>query len=326
MEMGEVIAVSGMQKEIDESCPFCEDVKGASENETEHIADDDKNKVQQVQANNGGTLGDNLNEGSNGKSGTWQGAPYEPTTAQKSPANDSRRRNGQSVVQDWQMVRVPGATNIAPGSYPFTVAAHHLIPGNASLYQAKNRLQNYLLQGKAVKAGGKSWTIKYHIGYNVNGAHNGVWSPGNYAIRAHASPTGKSWGKMINQDWQLNYVAACVKATGRQFHDAHTQYNTAVLKLMNKIAEKLEFHQAHCKKCEAKSGGKIPPPYLIKQRLYNLSNYFKQNLCASPSSWRRPWFTSDRWRDVVFKNNAETPCSEFMDAYNQASIEEVQEK
>lgn len=326
MEMGEKIATSVLQEEIDENCPFCEDVKGATEKEDEHIADDDKNSVQLVQANNGGTLGDNLNAGSNGKAGTWQGAPYEPTTAQKAPANDSRRKNGEKVGKDWQQVRVPGTSTIKTDLYPFTVAAHHLIPGNAALYQAKNRLKNYMLQGQAVKAGGKSWKIKYHIGYNVNGAHNGVWSPGNYAIRAQASPTGKSWGKMSDEDWQLHYVAACVKATGRQFHDAHTQYNAAVLKLLNKISEKLEFHQVHCKKCEAKSGGQIPPPYLIKQRLYNLAQYFKQNVTSSPSSWRRPWFTSDRWRDVVFKNSAETPCKEFMDAYNQASVEETRGK
>jgi hypothetical protein len=65
-------------------------------------------------------------------------------------------------------------------------------------------------------------------------------SPGNYAIRASASPAGKSWGNMGHAGWQLHYVAACVKATGRQFHDTHEEYSDSVLKLLNKVAEKLE--------------------------------------------------------------------------------------
>lgn len=325
MQAGEKIAVAGLLEEMDEKCPFNEDVKGASEDEGEHIEDDDFDDVQEVQANNGGTLGDNLNGGLNGKAGTWQGAPYEPTTAQKDPANDSRRKNGEKQAKVWQKVRVPGTPTIKTGLYPFTVAAHHLIPGNAALYTDYNDLQKYMIKDKAFKAGGKSWKIKHHIGYNVNGAHNGVWLAGNYAIRSGASPTGVTWSAMGNEDWQLNYVAACVKATGGQFHDTHEDYSESVLKLLNKIAEKLAFHQANCKLCQESGVSEIPPPYIIKQRLYNLSTYFKQQLTSSPNAWRRPWFSSGRWRDVVFKNNAETPCQAFLDAYSQACVEETKE-
>lgn len=326
MEMGEKIAVSGLQEEIDADCPFCEDVKGATEKEDEHIANDDRDSVQDVQANNGGVLGSNLNEALNGKAGTWQGAPYEPPSQKKSPANDSRRKDGKKLAKEWIRVRVPGTREIKTGDYPFTVAAHHLIPGNASLYAGKNKLQNYLIQGKTVTADGQSWKIKYHIGYNVNGAHNGEWTPGNYAIRASASPVGKSWSAMGNADWQLHYVAACVKATGRQFHDTHEEYSDAVLKLLNKIVAKLRFHQARCTRCQAKGGHEIPPPYLIKERLYRLSAYFRQQLNGNPAQWRRPWFTSNRWRKVIFPNDAEAPCSAFMDAYNQASVIKVEDK
>ncbi len=326
MQTGEGIAVDLLQEEMTANCPFCEDVQGAADNEGEHVEDDDLDDVQEVQANNGGTLGGNLNEGLNGKRGTWQGAPYEPSTAQKAPANDSRRKNGEKLAKDWQKVRVPGSATIKTELYPFTVAAHHLIPGNAALYTDDDRLQNYMLKGKTVSAEGKSWTIKYHIGYNVNGAHNGVWLAGNYAIRASTSPTRQSWGDMGNEDWQLNYVAACVKATGGQFHDAHGKYSEAVQKLLNKIAEKLAFHQANCLICKEKGGTQIPPPYLIKKRLYNLSTYFRQQLTSSPEEWRRPWFTSDRWRDVVFGNDATAPCDAFIGAFDQAIKEEINEK
>ena len=325
MEIAEKIAVGGLSEKLEIKCPFEDDIKGVSEKDNESIADDDSDDVQEAQSNNGGTLGRNLNNGSNGKEGTWEGAPYEPPAGQESLANDSKRKNGQKGAKVWQKVQVPGTAAITDRAFPFTVAAHHLIPGNASLYNDENNLKKYMIQGETVKADGKTWEIKYHIGYNVNGAHNGVWLPGNYAIRAKASPTGVTWGKMGNEDWQLNYVAACVKVTGGQFHDGHCDYNEAVQKLMNKIALKLQIHQAHCKLCEKKQGKKIPPPYLIKQRLYNLSGYFRQQLTKHPQGWRRPWFTSDRWREVVFKNNAEKACKEFMEAYGKAKIEVIKE-
>lgn len=316
MEMGENIAVAGLQDEL-VKCPFNDDVKGVDSKEDENIDKDDRDSVQGIQANNGGTLGKNLTSGSNGTESTWKGAPFEPPEAEKAPPKDSKRRDGRDYAKPWAKARVPGTKSIPEGNFPFTVAAHHLIPGNASLYTDDNKLQNYLVKGKTVQSNdGKKWKIKYHIGYNVNGAHNGVWLAGNYAIRGGESPTGVSWGKMGNEDWQLNYVAACAKVTKGQFHDAHTEYSKSVLKLLNKIAKKLNYHQCGCKLCESKT--EVPPPYLIKQRLYNLSRYFRFNLTLSPSRWRRPWFASDRWRDVVFKNNAKMPCKAFVEAFDQA--------
>jgi len=56
-----------------------------------------------------------------------------------------------------------------------TVAAHHLIPGNAALKESELFLsEEYLWKdGKA----------KGNIGYNINAKNNGVWSPGNYGVR-----------------------------------------------------------------------------------------------------------------------------------------------
>ncbi|MBI3560521.1 MAG: hypothetical protein HY080_02225 [Gammaproteobacteria bacterium] len=107
---------------------------------------------------------------------------------------------------------------------------------------------------------------------------------------------------------------------------ANEEYSDAVLKLLNKIAEKLEFHQARCSRCKEKNGREIPPPYLIKERLYRLSAYFKRQLTGNPAQWRRPWFTSDRWRDVIFPNDAEGPCQAFIDAYNRASLVKTEDQ
>lgn len=316
--MALAIAVGGLQKELEEECPFKDDRKGASEEaEQEELADDYKKGVQKAQANNGGTLGKNLSAASNGTDGTWRNAPFEPSAHQPYPPKDSKRRDGIKHPSPWAKVLVPGTETITASSFPYTVAAHHLIPGNASLYNGENDLQDYMIKGKTVKANGKSFTIKYHIGYNVNGAHNGVWLPGNYAIRKAASPTGVTWGKMGNEDWQLNYVAACAKVAKGQFHDAHTEYNDSVRDLLNAIAVELKHHQCHCKLCQDELGSEVPPPYLIKGRLYHLSRYLKANLTLTPSRWRRPWFASDRWRDVVFKGSVK-PCDDFVDAFKQA--------
>ncbi len=75
---------------------------------------------------------------------------------------------------------------------------------------------------------------------------------------------------------------------------------------------------SNCKICQEKNGPEISPPYLIKTRLYRLSSYFKANLTLSPSRWRRPWFTLDRWRDVVFKNKQVKPSEECMSAFSRA--------
>jgi hypothetical protein len=318
MQMGEKIAVAGLLEELEkEKCPFTVDVKGADATEDENIVKDDRDSIQGVQANNGGTLGKNLTDGSNGTDNTWKGAPHEPSAQDKTPPKDSKRKDGNEYAQPWAKVLVAGTKTIDEGTYPYTVAAHHLIPGNASLYNSANDLQQYMIKGKTIESkDGKKWKIKYHIGYNVNGAHNGVWLPGNYAIRVGASPTGVSWGKMGNDDWQLNYVAACAKVAKGQFHDAHTDYSDSVRDLLNKIAEKLNYHQCNCELC--KSVTEVSPPYLIKQRLYNLSHYFRFNLTMAPGKWRRPWFASDRWRDVVFENSAVKPCMKFVEAYSRA--------
>lgn len=319
MQMGEAIAIGGLDDEL-AKCPFKDDAPGISAFEDEEIANDDKNAVQSMQANNGGVLGENLKNGLGGTDNTWKTAPFEPEDAEKLPANDSKRKNGVKTPIDWVKVRVMGTATIAEGDYPYTVAAHHLIPGNASLYNDDNKLKDYMIKGKSVSANGKSWKIKYHIGYNVNGAHNGVWLPGNYAIRPGSSPTGVTWGAMGHEDWQLHYVAACAKVAEGQFHDAHTNYNDSVLMLLNKIAVKLEAHQCGCKECENKKD--VHPPYQIKPRLYSLSSYFRSNLKASPQLWRTPWFASDRWESVIFKGTNH-PCTEFLTAAKQAGPVEV---
>lgn len=303
MDIGEAIAVGGFASKVEADCPFAEQSMGAANQQKEGTAKDDK----EPEENDGGVLGRNLASGSPGKEGTVEG-PYPPPTSYTEERWDTRRKGVK--------VKVPGTRTIAEGTYGFTVAAHHLIPGEASL--APSALMRYMTKGSSVqviaRGGKKTKTIKNHIGYNVNGAHNGVWLPGNYYIRSSTSPAeGKSWSDLGHDPWCLHYVAAVTKVTGGQFHDAHTQYSAAVEKLLNKIAAVLVQHE--CDRCKP---AEINPPFCIKARLYALSEYLRSQLKAQPFAWKRPWFSSDRWRDNAF--NRGRPSRKFLEAGAGASL------
>lgn len=300
-----MIAIGGLDVELSVRCPFKEDALGVDSVESEGISKDDSEAATGEQENDGGVLGRNLASGSPGKDGTV-GGPFPPASSQAVAREDTRRTGIKA--------RVPGTSSIPEGEYGLTVAAHHLIPGDASL--APSKLKQYMTKGESVEvntgSGTSNKTIRKHIGYNVNGAHNGVWLPGNYYIRASTSPVpGTTWSELGENPWCLNYVAAVTKATGGQFHDAHTQYSAAVEELLNKIALRLSRHE--CDDCKT---GEINPPFQIKGRLYSLSAFFRSQVRRHPSGWKRPWFTSDRWRDGAFSGGKPSPS--FEAAYDAA--------
>jgi hypothetical protein len=308
METGESVAFGGLADELKAECPFSDESPGVTKTQKEHIKKDDQDSVQKQQHNNGGVLGRNLLKPSNGMASTV-GGPHPPPDPQMQVRNDTRRMGVK--------VEVPGTATIAKKVYGFTVAAHHLIPGEAAL--APSDLMPFMTQGESVKVKvprkpEKTKTIRKHIGYNVNGAHNGVWLPGNYYIRGKNSPVaGKSWGDLGDDPWCLNYVAAASKAASGQFHDAHTKYSSAVKDLLNAIAKILSQHE--CAKCVSSD---VNPPFKIKTRLYNLSGFLKTQVTAPPAAWKRPWFTSDRWRDAAFEGGK--PSKKFERASEQARI------
>lgn len=307
-QLGEAIAIGLIAPENEITCPYAQAAEGVDQTEREHIAQDDKTTVLREQANDGGTLGRNLISGSPGASGTV-GGPFEPPKQDGALRVDTRRAGVH--------VRVPGTDEIETGVYGFVVAAHHLIPGEASL--APSELHKMMVKDGSVQVvvpGGatKQKKVRKHIGYNVNGAHNGVWLPGNYHIRARSSPIqGKGWSDLGNNPWCRNYVAAVAKAAGGQMHDAHTKYSAAVEECLNKIAAILVEHE--CKDCE---GDEINPPFRIKSRLYTMSGFLRGQLTAGPMAWKRPWFTSDRWSNDAFQGDKPSPA--FIKAYTEAAL------
>jgi hypothetical protein len=156
------------------------------------------------------------------------------------------------------------------------VAAHHLIPGNASL--ANSDIMDYLwTDGEA--AG--------NIGYNVNSRPNGVWLPGNYAIRP--------WGTR-GADAAMNpveYVVASVDSWRCQFHDAHEDYNDWVRGDLNKVAAKLEVGEdLWCPEADKNEDSKDRALVGIVSRLHSISARLKRMLVFPTTGWRSNIFTS----------------------------------
>jgi hypothetical protein len=82
---------------------------------------------------------------------------------------------------------------------PLTCAAHHLIPAQASL--KPSALVAYLYEGTAQFKRGKriisvgGGKLIKNVGYDINGAQNGVWLPGPYALNAVSVSAPKPKGK-----------------------------------------------------------------------------------------------------------------------------------
>jgi hypothetical protein len=170
---------------------------------------------------------------------------------------------------------------------PVSAAAHHLIPGNAAF--AKSQLfksKKYLwMDGNA----------KGNIGYNINGQPNGVWLPGNYAVRPWSS---------LNPVFQNRYAFKAIEAWGRQFHDAHEAYSRFVLQALEEIFEKLDAGGTlwcpKAKKEEDKEPSERPPMYALVMRLNTVSQRMKRMLVVPTTSWKANVYTSTR--SLTFMN------------------------
>jgi hypothetical protein len=275
VEFGEVLGE-------DVSCPF----------------DHDSSKPEEINnklVGNGGTLGDNMTAGSST-------VLYVPMRKPQSPVPNPDLDVGDTPI------------DIGEWLYPVSCAAHHLIPAQASLKKATKLL-------KFMKKGGrkpnKFWS---DIGYDVNGIENGVWLPGNYAVggngtgdwvgapsafdgdselasvRKRAARRSSASSKLDgvrheidpkNRKWL--YVDQATRLFNAQFHDAHVDYNKFVLRVLNKIGEKMQdarkksIDNLACPKCKKRQDKiaeyGVPPPYSLNERLNGVSgrlrNYLK---------------------------------------------------
>lgn len=298
MELGETVAMALLDG-FAVNCPFNEEGPDVASEEGEAPAKDDLEAADAIQESSGGTLGENLGKGSPagwGKGDTINPI-YPPSNMDAKPRNDSTTDASLRV-------------KVGSKDYGYVVAAHHLIPGDASL-SPSGLYKSYMKKGgKVTTDSGKSYTMKTHIGYNVNGNHNGVWLPGNYAIRVSKpqfNSTGKTWRVLTVTDekWCYAYMTACVEKAGGQFHDSHGRfYSPAVLDILDKIETKLRKHQDACKECESKTD--VYPPYSLKTRLYLLSSYLRMQVRIR-QVWKCPWITSDKFKEDLQKHGRVEP-------------------
>jgi hypothetical protein len=325
--LAEPICTPHVEQDLAANCPFQLVKESGPAKKDENIAFDDSLAAQAEQENDGGTLGQNLSADANQD---LDGGPY--------PAKDFRfKQKPRDTKRGGVRVRIEGFKDAEEGDFPYTVAAHHLIPGNASLYADGEQLQEAMRKDGTVKTQkGRTCTITADIGYDVNGSHNGVWLPGNYAIhtakaakiedgeivraaRPETSPVkGKSWSALKKaglEHWQFLYVAAVSKAGKAQFHDTHENpYSESVRQNLKNLLIALMNHlDSGCTKC---TKSELPPPFRIKHRLYGLSQTLRTQTQGHPVGWKLPWFTSERWSEICFPAGKIT--EDFRNAYDEA--------
>jgi hypothetical protein len=177
MEIGELVTVPIPSVDATEECPFSHEKPNPQE----------KNELGGI----GSTLGDNMAAG-RGIHKTKPPSGGDFTVGDKEC--DPRDRTGAEKITHIY-IKVNDETVALQGSplpYPLTCAAHHLIPAQESLKGHKilkfmckdGEDQDFRSAGgkdPAPVAGSVVWG---NVAYNVNGCHNGVWLPGNYAVGA----------------------------------------------------------------------------------------------------------------------------------------------
>ncbi len=170
------------------------------------------------------------------------------------------------------------------GAHAVGIAAHHLIPGNAALARSRLYCQNYL---------GKPGTAVTHIGYDINRAENGMWTPGNYAIRP--------WGPQ-GVAFHEAYAEAAIATVQAQFHDAHPQYSERVLAALELIADKVDHQQQICPLAAHQDPASRVLITLVA-RLDGVSQRCRRLLTFPTSSWKKTMFLSRFSLAFMNKNN-----------------------
>lgn len=254
MELGEASEIAIASENHDEDCYFCK----ASEITTTEVNDLTDNPDEDA-AEMEDSLGEYRFKNDAGKLGTALGG--KPSA---------------------KPVALRGKT------YDAAVAAHHLIPGNASLKESP--LMKYL------------WTdgeADGNIGYNVNAKPNGVWSPGNYGVRPWGAE-GKVFEEKANGASAKDFAFAAMEAWGCQFHDAHEKYSKFVESVLNKISDKLRANEAlWCPEQKKKDKNQRTQMFEIVGRLNTVSARMKRMLVFPTSGWKANVYTSRFVQDYM---------------------------
>lgn len=241
VEIGEAIAVAAVKQTARKPCWFCTAKPKNPPRTNEETADPD----------------------------TSDGEGEDPESIPENDEHNSSSALGESLIgagweePNWQ-IKNPLKPTLSTKVVP---AAHHCIPGGASLAKA-TALHKFMREGGP-------YNFESDIGYNVNAAENGVWLPGNYAVRrGNREFNGKTWSAQ-SPGFQDRYVEAAMdEADGKMFHDAHPKYNGKVKGTLNSIANKLtKPNKKKCPICgKDLNSGKARPPFALVDRLNFVSD------------------------------------------------------
>jgi hypothetical protein len=250
LEIGESIAVSVATSDQDEDCWACQ----------EPPRGDLTNKLNEDPS----SIGEPENQLTNDSSKLGSNLGHRPQWQIQVPDTEA----GKSIMRS--CVVVP--------------AAHHLIPGNASLKQVPS-IMDLIDSGR-----GK---ISSDIGYDVNGQPNGIWLPANYGVRPD-SEFGRKWSLYGHQN---EYARAAMKKAGAQFHDAHPEYSGKVKTALRALADKINLKKpTTCGVCDKQLTDKARPPYGLVGRLNGVSRQHRAFLAGPVRKWPlgSGYFTSSR--------------------------------
>jgi hypothetical protein len=283
MELGEEVAV----EEIDDDnweCPFSHDKAGVVQNDLNTSAS---------------KLGTCMGNGTSTRKWDDSSGTFKPKKI------DAPKQKKTDVIAEPHEVFL-ALDHLGNSIFtPFSVAAHHLIPGEASLPESS--LIGYIKGGDIISS---------DIGYGVNGRENGIWLPTHHALsqhmpvlpfqtEAHAYASMSSEGNDTVGSTVSMYTQAVMERTNCQFHDDHTSatdYSNFVIRVLNKIhANLVAIKSSNCDKCKevTDAGGKLPPPHSLVYRLNNVSTRLAGFLVGSPRSWRPPVYTSPHARSFA---------------------------
>jgi endogenous inhibitor of DNA gyrase (YacG/DUF329 family) len=267
MEVGEIVA-NAVAHDSAEKCWFCEE-----EPKTENPANDETADPE-----------------------TSNAEVDEPAAVPENRVDNNSSKLGKALGSEpsWRI-----ANPLKPGSTTAIVpAAHHCIPGEASLAQAA-ALHDFMRKDGP-------YNFSSDIGYNVNSAENGVWLPGNYAVReGNKEFDSKTW--TAQPPWFLmKYVKLAMDtASGKMFHDAHRKYNSLAKQALLNIAGKLHKPDTKtncpiCKKKLSKENSKNRAPFGLVGRLNRVSgDHRRMLLTPTVKTVSTGYFTSSKGRDVV---------------------------
>jgi hypothetical protein len=221
MQIGEAIAVSMVSQEGDSPCWFCEEEPTWESRTNDETAEPDTSDSESED-------GVPENDEDNSSSKLGENLPAAPGWTIKCPAT---------------------AANVS-----VVAAAHHCIPGGASLAKATD-LHDFMRKDGP-------FSHATDIGYGVNHARNGVWLPGNYGVRRGKDHYTADWSGQ-QPSFKTEYANRAMARAGAQFHDAHSKYNKNVLQTLESVSEKLGEPEQHCPVCSKKLKHTRPPYGLV---------------------------------------------------------------